>query len=131
MYSVVIEGMYISSPSSESKKMYKWINLKDQRELGPIWIWFLAMLVVWTCFVFDWTCIILLCSWLSVLSCSWLSVSSSSLNLYYFCFAFGRASCYALGRASCYALSWAFLVLVWTCIIFAFLSVEWFKLLLV
>jgi len=47
MYLIVIGGMYISPHNSKSEKMYKWINLKDERvQLGPVWIWFLAMLMV-------------------------------------------------------------------------------------
>jgi len=59
--------MYISPPSSESDKMYMWINLKDERvQLGSIWIWFLATLMVehvsffidlaLFCFALGWAC---------------------------------------------------------------------------
>jgi len=45
MYPIVIGGMCTSPPAHNLR--YKWINLKDERvQLGPVWIWFLAILVV-------------------------------------------------------------------------------------
>ena len=47
MYPIVIGSMYISPPSLEYEKMYRWINLRDEQvQFEPVCIWFLAMLVV-------------------------------------------------------------------------------------